>query len=51
MPQLAAFAGHSNEATTMLYIHMSGRELGERYRQTLDSLLDQRQETMKTFLL
>lgn len=51
MPQIAAFAGHRNDATTMIYVHISGRELGERFRQTLDSLLDWRQETMKTSLL
>lgn len=51
LPMIAAFAGHRSVATTMRYIHLSGRELNERYRQTLDSILDQRQETMKTSLL
>ncbi|HEX8656651.1 MAG TPA: tyrosine-type recombinase/integrase [Hymenobacter sp.] len=51
MPQIAAFAGHRSVATTMLYVHLSGRELSERFRQTLDSMLDWRQETMKTSLL
>ncbi|MGI4735861.1 MAG: tyrosine-type recombinase/integrase [Janthinobacterium lividum] len=48
---ITAFAGHSSEATTMLYIHMSGRDLNERFHQTLDSMLDWRQETIKTSLL
>ncbi|UOR00133.1 site-specific integrase (plasmid) [Hymenobacter sp. 5317J-9] len=51
LPIIAAFAGHRSVATTMRYIHLSGRELTERYRQTLNSILDQRQETMKTSLL
>ena len=51
MPQIAAFAGHSSEATTMLYIHLSGHELSERFRQTLSSMLDWRQETIKTSLI
>ena len=51
LPQIAAFAGHSSIATTMIYVHLSGRELSERFRQTLDSMLDWRQETMKTSLL
>lgn len=51
LPMIAAFAGHRSIATTMRYIHLSGRELSERYRQTLDSMLDKRQEAMKTSLL
>lgn len=51
LPQIAAFAGHRSIATTMIYIHLSGRELGERYRQTLGSVLGMRQETMKSYLL
>ena len=51
MPEISAFAGHSNEATTDLYIHLSGPELSERFRQTLGSMLDWRQETMKASLL
>jgi integrase/recombinase XerD len=51
LPMIAAFAGHRSVATTMRYIHLSGRELSERYRQTLDSILDQRQEALKTSLL
>jgi integrase/recombinase XerD len=51
LPQIAAFAGHSSISTTMLYVHLSGRELSERFRETLGSLLDWRQETMKTSLL
>lgn len=51
MPEIAAFAGHNYLSTTMLYIHLSGRDLSERFRQTLDSILNWRQETMKTSLL
>ena len=51
LPQIAAFAGHSSIATTMIYVHLSGRELRERFRQTFDSMLDWRQETLKTSLL
>lgn len=51
LPMIAAFAGHRSVATTMRYIHLSGRELTERYRQTLNSILDQREEAMKTSLL
>ena len=51
LPMIAAFAGHRGVATTMRYIHLSGRELTERYRQTLNSILDQRQQAMKTSLL
>ena len=51
LPQIAAFAGHSSEDTTKLYIHFSAQELSERFRQTLGSLLDWRQETMKASLV
>ncbi|OGX84964.1 hypothetical protein BEN47_15510 [Hymenobacter lapidarius] len=51
LPQIAAFAGHSSDATTMLYIHLSGHELSERFRQTLGSMLDWRLETMKNALI
>ncbi|WP_375374053.1 tyrosine-type recombinase/integrase [Hymenobacter sublimis] len=51
LPIISAFAGHRSVATTMRYIHLSGRELNERYRQTLNSILDQRQETMRISLL
>lgn len=51
LPQLAAFAGHSDPAVTMLYVHLSGRQLRERFRQTFDSMLDWRQETIKASLL
>ena len=51
LPHIAAFAGHRSPATTMIYVHLSGRELSERFRQTLGSVLDLRQETMKTSLL
>jgi integrase len=51
LPQLAAFAGHRSPATTMLYLHLNGRELSESFCETLGSLLDWRQETIKTSLL
>jgi integrase/recombinase XerD len=51
LPQIAAFAGHRSIATTMIYIHLSGRELGERFQQTFDSVIGMRQETMKSYLL
>lgn len=51
LPQIASFAGHSSVTTTMLYVHTSGRELSERFCQTLDSMLDWRQETMQASLL
>jgi integrase/recombinase XerD len=51
IPQIAAFAGHRSPGTTMLYLHLKGRDLNERFRQTLDSMLDWRQETIKTSLL
>ncbi|TPG58003.1 site-specific integrase [Hymenobacter nivis] len=50
MAEIAALAGHVHPATTMIYVHISGRELSERFRQTLDSTLDWRQETMQTSL-
>lgn len=51
LPQIAAFAGHSSISTTMLYVHLSGRELSEHFHKTLGSLLDFRQETIKTLLI
>lgn len=51
LSQIATFAGHSNPIMTMLYIHMGGRELSERYSQTVNSMLDWRQKTMQTSLL
>ena len=51
LPQIAAFAGHRDPATTMLYVHLSGRDLSERFRETLGSQLDWRQETIKTSLI
>ncbi len=51
LPQIAAFAGHSSGDTTKLYIHFSAQELSERFSQTLGSLLDWRQETLKASLV
>ena len=51
MFEIAAFAGHSDPAVTMIYVHLSGREMGERFRQTLDSMQDQGPEITKTPLL
>lgn len=36
--QLATFAGHRNVTTTMLYVHLSGRELAERLRSSMSSI-------------
>lgn len=35
---LAQFAGHRNLHSTLRYIHLSGRDLAERYQKTADSL-------------
>ena len=36
--EIATFAGHANTQTTLQYIHLSGREIGEKYQQTMADL-------------
>ena len=46
--QIALFAGHSNTQTTLQYVHLSGRELGEKYQQTIDTLHEARLQYLET---
>lgn len=41
--QIAQYAGHRNLSTTMLYIHLSGRELAARFRRTTASITADRE--------
>lgn len=36
--EIALFAGHRSTQTTLIYIHLSGRELGDKYVQTMSDL-------------
>lgn len=45
--EIATFAGHRNLHTTMLYIHLSGRELADKIEQGMASIYAWRTETMK----
>ena len=38
LQDLAVFAGHRNLQTTLLYIHLSGRELGPKYAQAMHQI-------------
>ena len=38
LQDLAVFAGHRNLQTTLLYIHLSGRELGPKYAQAMQQI-------------
>ncbi len=44
--EIALFAGHSNTQTTLKYVHLSGRELGEKYQRTMQSLHKSRLENI-----
>jgi integrase/recombinase XerD len=45
--EIATFAGHRNLQTTMLYIHLSGRELADKFERGMASIHTWRTETMK----
>ena len=45
--EIATFAGHRSLATTMMYIHLSGRELTERLSKGMESIHTWRTETIK----
>jgi len=48
--QIAQYAGHRDLATTMTYIHLSGRELAERLRRSLASIHAERERLLATLL-
>lgn len=45
--EIATFAGHRNLHTTMIYIHLSGRELADKIERGMASIYTWRIETMK----
>lgn len=49
--EIATFAGHRDLDTTMIYIHLSGRELSNKLAQGMDSIHAWRVQTMQNLLL
>ena len=43
---IATFAGHSSIQSTLLYIHLSGRDLSEKLARSMASLRNQRLQTL-----
>jgi integrase/recombinase XerD len=44
--EIATFAGHRNTLTTLQYIHLSGRDLSDKYQRTMASVHEWRVRTM-----
>ena len=47
---IASYAGHKSLETTMLYIHMSGREIIEKFARGMNSIHQQRERTIARLL-
>jgi integrase len=48
--QIAQYAGHRDLSTTMLYIHLSGRELAARFQHSMSSIHREREHLLATLV-
>lgn len=48
--QIAQYAGHRDLSTTMLYIHLSGRELAARFQRSMGSIQVEREHLLGTLV-
>jgi len=48
--QIAQYAGHRDLSTTMLYIHLSGRELAARFQRSMASIHREREHMLATLV-
>jgi site-specific recombinase XerD len=48
--EIAQYAGHRDLQTTLMYIHLSGRELAAKFRRTMDSLHTRREKLLSGLL-
>jgi integrase/recombinase XerD len=48
--QIAQYAGHRDLSTTMLYIHLSGRELAAKFQRSMGSIHAEREHLLATLV-
>lgn len=48
--EIATFAGHRNVETTMIYVHLSARDLAAKFNRTMDQLHEQRLQLIARLL-
>ena len=48
--QIAQYAGHRDLSTTMLYLHLSGRELAAKFQRSMASIHRERAHLLSTLV-